>query len=147
MNYFKLKTSFFESNKIKAIRSCKNGDVTVLVYLMLVAIAVNCENDGAVMLCDDIALTDKIMAAVLGVPSAIVVDGLKQLVDYGFICLENDVYQISDYDEFVCTDKFANRRKQGAERQQRYVENKKIKANEVSKSTQIALGELEATER
>ena len=127
MNYFKLKTSFFESNKIKAIRSCKNGDVTVLVYLMLVAIAVNCENDGAVMLCDDIALTDKIMAAVLGVPSAIVVDGLKQLVDYGFIRFENDIYYITNYDEFVYDDKVPNRRKQGAERQRKYVESKKTK--------------------
>ena len=127
MNYFKLKTSFFESNKIKAIRSCKNGDVTVLVYLMLVAIAVNCENDGAVMLCDDMVFTEKMMSFVLAMPSAIISEALKQLVEFGFICFENDVYQISDYDEFVCADKLANRRKQGAERQRKYVESKKSK--------------------
>jgi len=143
MNYFKLKTSFFESNKIKAIRSYKNGDVTVLVYLMLVAIAVNCENDGAVMLCDDIALTDKMMAAVLGVPSAIVAEGLKQLIEFGFIRFENDVYIITDYDDFICTDKLVNRRKECAERQRKYVERKKFKQAD---GRQITMGVDTATE-
>lgn len=138
MEYFKIKNNFFDSNKIKAIRSCKNGDVTVLVYLILVAIAVNCDNDGAVMLCDDMALTEKMMSVVLSMPSATISEALKQLVEFGFISFENDVYIITDYDEFVCIDKLNNRRKQGAERQRKYVERKKSKQVD---GRQITIGE------
>ena len=143
MEYFKIKNNFFDSNKIKAIRSYKNGDVTVLVYLMLVAIAVSYEKDGAVMLCDDMALTEKMMSVVLSMPSAIITETLKQLIEFGFIRFENDVYIITDYDEFVCTDKAANRRKQGAERQRKYVERKKSKQLD---DRQITIGEGIATE-
>ena len=137
MNYLKLKTNFFEGNKIKAIRSCKNGDVTVLVYLMLIAIAVSCENDGAVMLCDDMVLTEKMMSVVLSMPSVSITEALKQLIEFGFIRFENDVYIITDYDEFVCADKMAKRRKQGAERQRKYVERKKSKQTD---DRQITMG-------
>lgn len=137
MEYFKIKNNFFDSNKIKAIRSCKNGDVTVLVYLMLVAIAVNCDNDGAVMLCDDMALTEKMMSVVLSMPSVTITEALKQLIEFGFIRFENDVYRITDYDDFICTDKVANKRKQGAERQRKYVERKKSKQVD---DTQITMG-------
>lgn len=105
---------------------------------MLVAIAVNCENDGAVILCDDIALTEKMMAIVLGVPSSTISEALKQLIEFGFIRFENDVYHITNYDEFVYDDKIANRRKQGAERQRKYVESKKIKHADDRQITMVA---------
>ena len=67
------------------------------------------------------------MPFVLSMPSATISDALKQLVEFGFINFENDVYCIINYDEFVCADKAANRRKQGAEHQRKYVERKKSK--------------------
>jgi len=46
MRYIKLPVHFFDNERLKAIRSQKDGDAVTLLYLMLITVAVKCGADG-----------------------------------------------------------------------------------------------------
>lgn len=119
MNHIKLPINFFDSDKVKAIRSQKDGDSVVLFYTMLITTAVKSNADGFLMLCEDIPYDDKILSGILNLPLAIVKNGLELLVKFGLLTFENNIFSLVNYDEFADI-KTVKERKQNANRQARF---------------------------
>ena len=46
MRHIKLPVHFFEDDKLKAIRSQKDGDTVILLYTMLITVAVKSDSNG-----------------------------------------------------------------------------------------------------
>ena len=59
MKYIHFPTDFFDDTKLKAIRSQKDGDSLILLYLMLVCTAARSDCDGKLMLCSAYHMTKK----------------------------------------------------------------------------------------
>lgn len=119
MNYVKLPLNFFDSDKLKAIRSQKDGDSVILLYVMLITVAVKSNASGRLMLCDEIAYDEKIMASILNLPLAVVKNGLELLIKFGLLAVENNIFSLVNYDEFADI-KATKERKQNAERQAKF---------------------------
>lgn len=119
----KLPVSFFDEDKIKAIRCQKDGNTAVLVYLMLLLTAIKSENDGKLMLCDGVPHDEAIISSLYNFPSKQVKDALELLVKFGLLTQEDGIYCISQYETFL--DKDEQKRQQNAKRQQRYSAKKK----------------------
>lgn len=119
MLYIKIPTSFFDNDKLKALRSQKDGNNIVLLYVMLIVTAIKSNSDGLLLLCEDIPYDYKILSGILGIDEKTVKDGLDLLVKFGFLDAIDNVYSIVDYDEFA-DKKGAKVRKQGAERQAKF---------------------------
>lgn len=76
MNFVKLPISFFDGDKLKAIRSQKDGDNVILLYIMLIITAVKSNANGQLILCDSIPYDDKMLSGILNLPLAVVKNGL-----------------------------------------------------------------------
>lgn len=122
----KLPISFFDVDKIKAMRCQKDGNAAVLIYLMLLLTAIKTENDGILMLCDGVPYDEVIIASLYNFPSKQVKDSLDLLVKFGLLSQEDGIYRISNYESFL--DKDEMKRQQNAKRQQRYAARKKEEA-------------------
>ena len=119
MRYIKLPTHFFEDDKLKAIRSQKDGDTVILLYIMLITVAVKSDAEGQLMLCEGIPYDEKILSGILGINAAIVKIGLDLLVRYGLLTVNDSVFSLVNYDEFADV-KAVKERKQNANRQARF---------------------------
>ncbi len=119
----KLPVSFFDEDKIKAMRCQKDGNTAVLVYLMLLLTAIKTENGGKLMLCDGVPHDEAIISSLYNFPSKQVKDALELLVKFGLLAHEDGIYCISQYETFL--DKDEQKRQQNAKRQQRYSAKKK----------------------
>ena len=101
MQEFMLSTSFFDDEKVKALRSVKDGNTIVLLYLMLTAGVIKNKTDGQLRLCDTIPYNETIIASLYNLPIQAVKQSLEALVHFGLITHENGVYSIKNYEQFV----------------------------------------------
>jgi hypothetical protein len=99
MRHIKLSIHFFEDDKLKAIRSGKDGGSVILLYVMLIAAAVKSNDGGRLTLCEGIPYDDKILSSILGLPLAVVKNGLEVLVRFGLLTVEDSVFSLIGYDE------------------------------------------------
>ena len=119
MQHIKLSIHFFENDKLKAIRSHKDGDTVILMYIMLITVAVKSDAGGRLMLCEGIPYDDKILSSILNLPLSVVKSGLEMLVKFGLLTVTDSVYLLTGYDEYADI-KTAKARHQNAERQARF---------------------------
>jgi hypothetical protein len=119
MNYVKLPIHFFEDDRLKAIRSQKDGDSVILFYVMLITVAVKADAGGRLMLCEGIPYDDKILSGILGLPLAVVKNGLELLTKFGLLTATDSVFLLVGYDGFADTDNVRKRRL-NADRQARF---------------------------
>ena len=119
MQHIKLSIHFFDDDKLKAIRSQKDGDTVILMYIMLITIAVKSDAGGCLMLCEGIPYDDKILSSILSLPLSVVKSGLEMLVKFGLLTVTDSVYLLVGYDEYADI-KSAKERRQNAERQARF---------------------------
>ncbi|MCL2703425.1 MAG: phage replisome organizer N-terminal domain-containing protein [Defluviitaleaceae bacterium] len=143
MRHIKLPVHFFEDDRLKAIRSQKDGDAVILLYTMLIIVAVKSDMGGRLMLCDGIPYDEKILSGILGMNNTIIKNGLDLLVRFGLLNVEDNVFSLVNYNEFADT-KGIKERRQNADRQAKFkakqsesdvtVTDKKITKTAVAKS-------------
>ena len=119
MRYVKLPANFFEDDKLKAIRSQKDGDSVILLYIMLTTAAVKSNADGQLLLCKDIPYDEKILSGTLNLPLPIVKNGLELLVRFGLLILSDSIFSLVNYEELSDL-KTVKERRQNADRQARF---------------------------
>jgi len=119
MRYTKFPVHFFEDDKLKAIRSQKDGDSVVLFYTMLITVAVKSDSGGKLMLCENIPYDEKILSSTLNLPLPIVKSGLDLLVKFGLLTLADYIFSLVNYNEFADIKAVVERR-QNADRQARF---------------------------
>jgi len=119
MRHIKLPVHFFEDDKLKAIRSQKDGDSVILLYTMLITVAVKSDAGGRLMLCEDIPYDEKILSGILNLPLAVVKTGLDLFVKFGLLTVEDSVFSLVNYDEYADI-KTIRERRQNADRQARF---------------------------
>jgi len=138
MSYVKLPIHFFENDRLKAIRTQKDGDTVILLYTMLITVAVKSNADGRLMLCDGIPYDEKILSGTLQLPLPVVKSGLEILVKFGLLSFENTSFSLVNYAEFADA-KTIKERQQNAARQSKF----KAKKSD-SKPTKATAHEEEA---
>ena len=119
MRHIKLPVHFFEDDKFKAIRSQKEGDRVILLYMMLIAVAVKSDANGKLMLFEGIPYDDTYLSSILSLPSTTVKSGLELLVKFGLLTVSDSVFSLSNYDEYADM-KTAKERRQNADRQAKF---------------------------
>lgn len=119
MNHIKLPVHFFEDDRLRAIKSGKNGDSVILLYTILITVAAKADAGGKLILCDEIPYDDKILAGILGFQLSIVESGLQILTKYGLLSVTDNVYSLVGYDDYADI-KAMKERRQNADRQARF---------------------------
>jgi predicted phage replisome organizer len=119
MRYIKLPVHFFKNDKLKAIRSQKDGDTVILLYIMLITIAVKSDSNGQLMLYEGIPYDEKILSGIVNLPLATVKNGLEMLVKFGFLTVTESIFSLVNYNEYADV-KMVKERRQNADRQARF---------------------------
>jgi predicted phage replisome organizer len=119
MRYIKLPVHFFEDDKLKAIRSQKDGDSIILLYIMLITVAVKSDAGGRLILCEGIPYDEKILSGILGLPLSLVKSGLELLTKFGLLTAADSVFSLVHYEEYADL-KAMKERHQNADRQARF---------------------------
>lgn len=119
MRHIKLPVHFFEDDRLKAIRSQKDGDSVILLYTMLITVTVKSDAGGRIMLCKGIPYDDKTLSSILGLSLPIVKNGLELLTKFGLLTVEDSIFSLVNYDEYADI-KAVKERRQNADRQARF---------------------------
>ena len=145
MRYIKLPVHFFEDDKLKAIRSQKEGDTVTLMYTMLITVAVKSDAGGRLMLCEGIPYDEKILSGILGFPLSIIKNGLELLTKFGLLTVTDSTFSLVNYDEYADT-KGIKERRQNADKQAKFKSKQNDNAVTISdkKVTKTAVTESKA---
>lgn len=125
IKWIKITTDMFENRKIKYLRKLPNGNIIVLIWIMLLTMAGKCNSGGMVYLTEDIPYSIKMLADELDLKDNIVQSALEALEKCDMISRCNDYISISGWGEYQNTDGMSKVREQNRKRIAKYREKQK----------------------
>ena len=116
----------FDNRKIKHLRRLPDGNNIVLIWVMLLTMAGQCNSNGMIFLTENIPYTSKMLADELDFEENTVQLALKALEQLNMIITENGFFSISGWEEYQNVDGMEKIREQNRVRKQRQREQKKL---------------------
>ena len=133
VQWFKVDRNIFNNRKIQLILKHKDGDLYFRVWIQLLAIAVECGNDGRLEIGQK-PISFKDCAKIMGKTSEKIKRILEEFLELGMLEKDGETFLIKNWYKYQSIDKYENYQIQNRERQKRYRE--KIK-NKIEKSNVI----------
>lgn len=125
VKWIKLSTSIFDNRKIKVIESMPDGDSIIVIWLKLLILASNVNDDGLVYLTKDVPYTDEMLASIFDKPIMTVRLALDTFSRFGMIEIVNDIIMISNWGKYQNPEGMEKIREQTRKRVSEYRERKK----------------------
>lgn len=133
IQWFKVDRNIFNNRKIQLILKHKDGDLYFRVWIQLLAIAVECGNDGRLEIGQK-PISFKDCSKIMGKTSDKIRRILEEFLKLGMLKKDGGTFIIKNWEKYQSIDKYENYQIQNRERQKRYRE--KLK-NEIEKSNVI----------
>ena len=125
VKWIKLHTGMFDNSKIKYIRTLPEGNNMVLIWVMLLSKAGKCNANGFIFLTESIPYTSQMLAAEFGFDVYLIELALGTFSKLNMIHLENQIIQISGWEEHQNVQGLDKIREQTRKRVERYREKQK----------------------
>lgn len=132
VEWIKLATGIFDDPKVKTLRKGKNGAETVLLFIQLLTLAGQENNGGVFTWTDGSPYTSEDFSAVTGYDAGFIEEAFRKFRKLGMIAFEDETVCILNWSKHQSEDRFSEERSKSAERQKRYRENQKMRANAYS---------------
>lgn len=126
VKWIKLAADLFENRKIRQIEALPEGDSIIVIWVKLLCLAGNINDDGLVYFTPEIPYTEEMMATQFCRPLPTVRMALQVFERFGMIQIEDDLLKISNWNKYQDTDKLATIREKNRERVARHRERKRI---------------------
>lgn len=126
VKWIKLAADIFENRKIRQIEALPEGDTIIVIWVKLLCLAGNINDDGLVYFTPEIPYTEEMMATQFCRPLQTVRMALQVFEQFGMIQIEDDLLKISNWSKYQDTDKLATIREQTRARVAKYRERKRI---------------------
>jgi predicted phage replisome organizer len=140
VKWIKVSTEMFDSNrKIKQIETMPEGDTILVIWLKLLLLAGNINDDGAIYLTPEIPYTEEMLATELRRPVTTVRMALSVFEQFGMIEIVDNILYLSAWEKYQSTDKLAEIRKQTRERVAKCREKKRLEAGNVTCNATVTL--------
>lgn len=132
VKWIKLATDIFDNRKIKQIEKMPEGDSIIVVWLKLLCLAGNVNENGYLYMTKEIPYTEQMLASHFNTPLNIVQLALNTFITFGMIEVVDDVLYVSSWEKYQNTDGLERIREQNRLRQARFKEKKKLLLANVS---------------
>ena len=99
VKWIKLATNIFDDEKIKIIETLPKGDTLLIIWLKLLCLAGKLNNNGKLMLNEKKPYNLEMICTLIGKKENIVKKALDIFIDYEMIKLDNDVYEIINWEK------------------------------------------------
>lgn len=126
VKWVKIMTDIFDNRKIKHLRRLPNGDLIVLIWIMLLTLAGRCNADGRLFLTESIPYNAKMLADELGFEENVVSFALTVFEQLDMIALEDEFLRIAGWEEYQNVDGMEKIKEQNRLRKQRQRERQKL---------------------
>jgi len=148
IKWIKLSTDLFNNRKIKQIQTMPEGDAIINIWVQLLCLAGNSNDNGFLYLTKEIPYTEEMLQIEFGRPLPIVKLALITLERFEMIEVIDNVYRISSWDKYQNVDAMDKVREQTRERVAKYRDRKRIECNATSNVTcNVTVTECNATDK
>lgn len=149
VKWIKVSTEMFDSSrKIKQIETMPEGDTILVIWLKLLLLAGNINDDGAIYLTPEIPYTEEMLATELRRPVTTVRMALSVFEQFGMIEIVDNILYLSAWEKYQSTDKLAEIREKNRISQRKSRERKKLlkEASDVSSDSHVTVTGCHAIE-
>jgi len=137
IKWIKITTDIFENRKIRQIESLPDGDAIIVIWLKLLTLAGNINDQGLIYFTQEIPYTEEMMATQFNRPLSTVKLALKVFVEFGMIDIVDDILKISNWEKYQNVDGLERIREQTRKRVAKHREKQKtLETREIGKNEQ-----------
>lgn len=136
IQWFKVDRNIFNNRKIQLILKHKDGDLYFRVWIQLLAIAVECGNDGRLEIGQK-PISFKDCAKIMGKTSEKIKRILEEFLELGMLEKDGETFLIKNWYKYQSIDKYEKYQIQNRERQKRFRE--KINSEKENSNVTITL--------
>ena len=144
VQWFKVDRNIFNNRKIQLILKHKDGDLYFRVWIQLLAIAVECGNDGRLEIGQK-PITFQDCAKIMGKTSDKIRRILEEFLELGMLKKEGETFLIKNWEKYQSIDKYENYQENNRQRQRKYRE--KLKAEGEKSNIIVTLSNAEEEKR
>ena len=126
ISWIKLDIRIFDNRKIKQIRSMPDGNSILIVWLQLLCLAGNINDQGKIYLTEEVPYTDQMLATAFGENISLIQLALKTFQMFNMIDIEDDVIYVLNWEKYQAIEQMEKIREQNRIRKQRERERKKL---------------------
>lgn len=131
IQWFKVESTIFSNRKIQIILKLPEGDTYFRVWMQLIALAVECNNEWRLEIGNDNPMTIQNFSKIMGKSNKKIERILEKLIELEMLVKEGETFLIKNWDKYQSIEKYEKYQKQGRERQRRFREKHK---SEIEKS-------------
>lgn len=128
VKWIKLATGLPDNRKIKQIRKLPQGDTIALLWVFLMCLAGDTNDDGAVYFLPEIPYTDEMLADQFGMDVNTVRLGLATFQRFGMIEIVDDIIHLEAWEKWQSVDKLSEIREKNRKRVAKHREKKRLAA-------------------
>ncbi len=125
VKWIKLSVDMFNNRKIRQIEFMPEGTSVLLVWVKLLCLAGQCNDNGCIYLTKEIPYTEEMLSQQFNTPLTMIRLALSVFQQFDMIDIDSDVIHISNWDVYQNTEGLEKIREQNKIRQRKYRERKK----------------------
>ena len=137
VKWIKLATGLPDNRKIKQIRRLPNGDTIALMWIFLMCLAGDTNDDGMVYFTPEIPFTEEMLSDQFGININTVRLGLSTFQRFGMIEVVDDIICLPSWEKWQSTDKLSEIREQTRKRVAKHREKQKLSAGNVTRNVTV----------
>ena len=126
IKWIKVVTDMFDNRKIKQIETLPDGDAIIVVWMKLLCLAGNINEQGMIYFTKEIPYTEEMMATEFNRPVNTIRLALKTFKDFGMIEIIDDIICISNWEKYQNVEGMDKIREQTRLRVAKHREKKKL---------------------
>ena len=141
IQWFKVESNIFSNRKIQIILKLPYGDTYFRVWIQLIALAVECSNEGRLEIGENNPMTIQNFSKIMGKSYKKIEKILNKFVELEMLIKEGETFLIKNWNVYQSIDKCEKIREQGRERQRKHRE--KLKSESEKSNVTVTLGNAE----
>lgn len=126
IQWFKVEKNIFSNRKIQIILKLPEGDTYFRVWMQLIALAIESNNNGKLEIGENNPMTIENFSKIMGKSKKKIEKIIQTFLELEMLIKEGETFIIKNWDKYQSIDKYENYQIQNRERQRKYRE--KIKS-------------------
>lgn len=132
IQWFKVESNIFSNRKIQIILNLPDGDTYFRVWIHLIALAVECNNNGRLEIGEEKPMTIQNFSKIMGKSNKKIAKILEKFIELEMLKKEGETFLIKNWDKYQSIEKYEKVKLQGRERQRRHREKLKSEKSNVT---------------
>lgn len=145
IQWFKVEKNIFSNRKIQIILKLPEGDTYFRVWMQLIALAIESNNNGKLEIGENNPMTIENFSKIMGKSKKKIEKIIQKFLELEMLIKEGETFLIKNWDKYQSIDKYENYQIQNRERQRKYRE--KIKSEKEKSNVIQTLSNTEEEKR